>query len=240
MDILKIKSCTGSAAINLDQELYRYYSGCRLEKMISSKELFFSNVEKQFDRHERMIPSSFFDKKTSKVQVKTADEKQKRVKAYVTCWTLSEDDYAFWKIYGKDNDCNVNGGSKYAQCMVATTYKELKDSFAGQAEFYEVEYINPKTQKRGDLPIVSFDASTLPTSVRVTEKYKIAPYRFEREIRGVLYSFAEEKGISLPICPEKLIKYIMISPFANDKISKRTEAMIRKFLPDVEIKPSII
>lgn len=238
MKRLNIKACTDSIDLEPNTELHRYFSGEWIEDLFKKKKLYFRNTKNQRDQYERMIPSSFIKNECGEGYKKIADMKQTLVESYISCWTKSKaDNYAFWKIYG-----NASHGKAidYADYMIATTYGKLKTQFDNSVVFYEVEYIDPNIDESREIPRVFFDASNQPNSILATEKYKIFPYLYEEEVRAVVYSHEKKDGISLLINPEKIIDHIIISPFANEEMQKRTEAVIKKHFNDMKIRTSTI
>ena len=213
--------------------IYHYLSYCKLQKLLENKAIYFRNTQKFYDHKERKLPDSFFNKipqESTKLIEKVHNENINYVFSYTTCWSVSDDNYAFWKIYTP----NADG------CMIATTIGKLKKALGNHnILIYVVEYVDEKSSINL-IPIIDFGPNCMPSSIRGTEKFKIKPYEYEKEIRFVFYSKDKEDGYNFMINDFSFIEYFTISPFAKNEMVLCLENLIRNYLPEIEIKKSII
>jgi len=232
MDIISLNTPYNE---NIDDNtpIFRYYSYCKLQKLFDDKALFFCNTQKFSDRRERELPMAClngFPTDSATLVNKVHTVKVSDIASYTLCFSKSNDNYAFWKIYTPNND----------GVMIATTVGKLKKVLSNNnVVIFNVDYVDDD-YKCDNAAIIDFGPDSMPSSIRGTEKFKIFPYKYEEEIRFVFYSKDKEKGYNYPISDMSFIDYFMISPFANKAMEKCIEDMIRQYLPEIEIKKSII
>lgn len=235
MDFLEL--CEPQDNVNDDNmEIYRYYSYCKLKKLFEDKSIYFCNAENFTDKRERQIPQAYYnmiEAKTSTGQKdmkkRIYDSKKNHIKSYITCWTTEQDNYAFWKIYTPDAD----------GIMIKTTVGKLKRKFDPKnIVIAPVEYVKIKDKSKG-IAHISFNNNE-PESISFSEKYKIYPYNYEKEIRFILYSNDIEKGYDYKIGDLDFIDEFMISPFANNSMSNVISDLITKYVPNAIINTSEI
>lgn len=238
MDFLKFADgITNYSGVKDDTIIYRYFSYCKLKKLFEDNSIYFCNAKSFKDNRERQIPQAYYDMvktKTSEAQrdmkKKTDDFKKDYIKSYVTCWTTESDNYAFWKIYTP----NADG------IMIKTTVGKLMNMFdMSKVLVIRVEYIK-RTEKIKGIQHMIFEPNTMPNGICIAEKYKIYPYNYEKEVRFVLYSKKDEKGYNYKLPDLSFIDEFMISPFAKDEMVKCIGDLIKQYMPNAEIKKSII
>ena len=218
--------------IDNNKKIYRYFTFCKLEDLLKNKSLFFCNTEEFKDRKERDLPKQFLrnmPEDSKNLVEKIHNDKIKDIQSYVSCWTISNDSYAFWKIYTP----NADG------CMITTTIGKVKTVLNNSnIVTYKVEYVDDDSKV--NCPIVYFDPNSKPDSRRGTEKFKIKSYEYEKEIRFVYYSKEKIKGYNYPINSLDFINSFTISPFANEKEKKRITDLIKKYVCEPKFDDSII
>ena len=218
----------------------RYFTREKLEILVDKQELWFANIEKFTDKKERTIPDGFFNNFTQaqksyyKKLHTLLDEKRK---AYISCWTkFDAENYALWKIYDK---CS-NGA-----CLITTVgkIKEALEKIRADVIVTEVEYVDLEDRtKKYNLPWVIYESDTNSsmTRVRMTEKYKQKPYKFEQEIRFIIYDKAGNDGFGEKLDFAALIDRIVLSPFANDEEQNHTKDLLKKLFSEKIFEKSVI
>lgn len=239
MKSLKIKCICPTCDLKAETPIYRYFSFDKFEKMLSDNALYFCNIKKFADKNERQIPKSYYQGWREEAQI-TQDKiikfKECFFPAYISCWTLQKDNYAFWKIY----DPNNNG------CMIESTFGLLKEQLEKEnVVFYKVQYVNPnRTDEKCSPPLICFEENNdkvmIPRIKLGTEALKIFPYKYEDELRAVFYSMETTDGENIHVDVQKLVKCVMISPFANEKKAEDILKIIKSKLSDAKILSSII
>ena len=219
----EIREIHGITPLDDDTRIARYFNEKRLIDIIDKQEIWFSNIEEFHDKRERTIPLSFFIgvPDTYKQNYLTIQElKNEKIKAYVTCWAkFPSENYALWKIYDKESR---------GACLV-TTVGKLKAALNRNDMFLcEVNYIdyNDK-QQRVYLPWVIYDPDAVPNVMRVSEKFKIRPYKYEDEIRGIIYLNEDKKGFPVKVNLQSLIDEVYISPFSNKEQTEITLELLK-------------
>lgn len=221
-----------------NKKIARYFSREKFERLIKNNTIWFSNAKLFKDMHERQIPESFFSKwpvESRESYIKIDNAKTDVISAFISCWTCFEsENYALWKIYNPDSD---------GVCIV-TTVGKLKDQLKRVRDDVitcKVEYIDPDdTNTQIELPWISFGPDKMPHGIRLKEMYKILPYKYENEIRAIIYGRSKEKGIEVSINTCELIDRIYLNPFMNidDALNYKME-LIKTFKQDV-FRESII
>lgn len=104
----------------------------------------------------------------------------------------------------------------------------------------EIKYLDYKDKRKVELPWIDYGIDFFPTIMRVAESYKIKPYKYEEEIRGIIYSKEKRKGIPVRVNLKELVEYIYLSPFANEETNSKTENLLTKVFNKNIIRKSII
>lgn len=218
-----------------EMKLYRYMSYYKLETLFQNGDLYMSNTKTITDNHEREIPESFFNgwpRDQAEHYKKLSEIINKNVFAYLSCWSTRKDDYALWKIYDSDK----NG------CMVETTLGRLMEQLKlNGLVFYKVEYVGKDGEKRKyNLPAIFTESSDGVPTLRGCEKFKRLPYEFENEVRAVLYSKSNAKGILVGVDVGKLIIGAMYNPLSTEEDQRKVERLIHSKMPELEIENSVV
>lgn len=220
--------------ISDDTDLYRYMNYYKLESMFKESCIYFSNTKENLDKRERQIPDRCYRKYNQDTKIfnkRINNEIQNIIQSYLTCWTKAKDSYAIWKIYNPSAD----------GCCIHTTFKELKEQLKWKdIVFFNVEYIDATADESLPLPAIAFKRESRPGTIRGIEKYKIKPYAYEEELRGVLYSKEDCDGILVDINPADLIKSVMLNPFSTDEAQARIKQLIDRYIPNVKYEESKI
>lgn len=242
-NLLKLKPFHCSDLFNENIKIARYMGFDKFKDMLDNKSIYFSNIEKFDDNKERTIPVGFF-KKHSSSQINSRQKLEKLrddiYKTYVSCWTKYEgENYSFWRIYTPKHD---------GVCVICD-FKKLYEQFNHDVTIpYQVEYVDYNdTNTRIDLPVLYVQDTDLPANpvLRVKEKYKIYPYRDEREIRFLAF-YGKQSSIVPNGCLMKIhdfdwIDEILISPFAKEGTSNQIKNFVSKYgIPQSKIKHSNI
>lgn len=218
-----------------NQNIARYFCRSKLERLLGTKEIWFANINTFPDKHERSIPDNFFVNWTDERKVnylKINELKSNAIPAYISCWTkFDSENYALWKIYDPNND---------GVCILTTVGKFKKLIKREDMFMCEVNYINNGDKGKIDLPWVIFNGDSTPVSMRVSETYKISPYKYEEEIRSIIYSTEKVAGIPIKVDLKALVDQIYLSPFANDKLILETKTLLTKIFDETIFQKSII
>lgn len=221
-------------AISDDTPIYRYMSYYKLKNLLEESKLYFSNTKTNTDNRERQIPDQCYKgylQDAKEYASRTNNAIQEVVQSYLSCWTIAGDSYALWKLY----DSSVDG------CRICTTFGELKKQMENKnVAFFKVQYIDLHSDKRVSLPPIMFESGSAPGSIRGSERYKIEPYKYEEEIRGVIYSKEDCDGILVDVDIRTLIKKVMLNPFATDEAHEKVQQLLQKHLPNAEYEKSDI
>lgn len=229
MKFIKFKNLIDITELTPETEIFRYFSYEKIKRSFEEHGLWFANSRCFCDKKERHLPDNFFNgwNISSIKHYKTLDEiKSNNIKAYISCWSLSNDDYAFWKIYNKEND----------GCMIATTVGKVEEQLSDFIT-YKVDYSEYKTKNA--MPTLQLEMNPIMI-INGKEKYKIKPYSFEKEVRFVKYSIEDEQGYCNPINFKKLINYAILSPFASEESKKVIENLLKQYVENIEIRKSDI
>lgn len=217
-----------------DLKIARYFNYEKLKDLLDSKKLWFSNADNFEDNNERKIPDSFFkdwSEKSKEGYLRIKNAKDKVVKAYITCWTeFDAENYALWKIYDRES----NG-----ICLVTTVGKLKKALDRTDMIICKVRYYDNEDKGKIDIPWLMYENKG---AVRVSEAYKIKPYKYEQEIRGIIYDSLNNggNGFVVPIDLFEIAEKIIISPFANeDTVYDLRSKLSELFNPNI-ISDSII
>ena len=76
--------------------------------------------------------------------------------------------------------------------------------------------------------------------MRGCEKFKRLPYEFENEVRAVLYSKSNAKGILVGVDVGKLIIGAMYNPLSTEEDQRKVERLIHSKMPELEIENSVV
>ena len=218
-----------------DIPIYRYFSYCKIKDFFEKEALWFCNATQFYDKLERRIPDSYFqnwDKEVAERYKSLYEMKKEDVKAYVSCWSLSRDNYALWKIYTSKND----------GCAVATTVGQLRKTFENYPIVtLKVEYTNgDKNEENFSIPQIFFKHDEQPHTIKAAEKIKIFPYQYEQEVRFVFYSKDNQNGENISINLDDVVNSILISPFAYGCMEKRIITLTKNYVPNANIEYSRI
>lgn len=234
--MLNITNTIGLENIPHNIEIARYLTREKIERLIKEQAIWFADATSFADKNERQIPEAFFrgwpsDKVNSYKDINTL--KDEKISAFVSCWTLFDgENYALWKIY----DAESTG-----VCIVTTVGELLKQVDRSDLVLCYVEYINPnKLEKHIDLPWIIYEPGSVPHAMRVKEKFKILPYKYENELRGIIYGIDNDPGISISVDVVALVKEIYINPFMNKDASLLLITELEKVFDSAIFKESII
>jgi hypothetical protein len=225
--------------------LWRYMSLDKFINMISTRQLFFSRLDKFPDQLEGTMPIKNKAKIAADIKelpftshseaIQYSDREEILVNSYrgftlANCWSKYDaESLALWKIY--------LDGAKYG-IAIQTSYDKLKKYVPSQTKdilFGEVEYVDE---------LDSIQQQTI--SLR-----KIPPYAFENEVRAVIFNqFSEEGprkgfpkykyGLSVHVDIENLIEYIYMPPLSPKWYEETVSDVIQKYGYNFSLVPSEI
>jgi len=228
----------GLDEVDDDEIIARYYNYSKVKRLLDSQEIWFTEAEIFSDNYERCIPRAFFNGMSESA----ADFYQKVNKAmngvigaYITCWNKFEyENYAMWKIYCQD------GGI----CVVSTVKKLREQLNRKDIVFCEVKYVdfNSKAGGKSIAPFVFYADDKNPPHARVFELFKLKPYSYEKEIRGIIYKEKGKgnNGFGVKVSLKDMIDEIHISPFMKDDCAASLKNELKTVFKDSIIKDSLI
>ncbi|MDD4549121.1 MAG: DUF2971 domain-containing protein [Syntrophomonadaceae bacterium] len=234
--MLKITSTVSLESIPHDTKIARYFTREKIDRLTKERTIWFANVKSFKDKHERQIPDAFFKDwpRDSVNSYRTISTKiDEKISAFVSCWTMFDgENYALWKMYDPEST---------GVCIVTTVGELLQQVNRSDLVLCYVEYINPnKVEKRIDLPWIIYEPGSVPHAMRVKEKFKILPYKYENEVRGIIYKIGEDSGIALHIDVVAFVKEIYLNPFMNKDASLLLKTELEKVFDPAIFKESII
>ena len=234
--MLKITNTVGLESISHDIKIARYFSRDKLDRLIKERTIWFANAKTFLDSHERQIPDAFFKgwpKESVNSYVKINKLKDDKISAFVSCWTVFDgENYALWKIYDPEST---------GVCIVTTVGELLQQVNRSDLVLCYIEYINPnKVEQRIDLPWIVYEPGSIPHAMRVKEKFKILPYKYENELRGIIYEIGQDSGIAIHTDMVALVKEIYLNPFMNEDASLLLKKELEKLFDFAIFKESII
>ena len=197
------------------QSLWRYLSAERLQDLLQTRELFFTNLVSLEDQYEGALTTrareslaNWFQAQNKIPRIRAYEEVDKyqdsRSEFYVNCWHMNEhESYLMWKAYGDRG---------YA---IQTTYERLQCAFERTENLVTggvVKYVDFER----DLTLVGNSFNHVAT--------KDTPYTDEKEFRLVYWNlslqnadtFTLPNGVRVPVDIKMLIRNVVSSPFAPD------------------------
>ncbi|MPM56996.1 hypothetical protein SDC9_103813 [bioreactor metagenome] len=223
--ILKINS-NDLKELSGSMRVARYFTYDKLKDIIDNERLYFHNCELFDDDNERkrIERGRYKNQKARRISIKIHNALINECKAYVSCWTIFEDENAaLWKIYD-----NTSTGA----CIV-TTVEKLRKQLDQNILIGQVSY-------EENANILFIDIEGIASNYLSTEFVKISPYAFEKEVRAVFFSKETSNSIKMGINFESLVDEVYLSPFANSKNNLRTEKLLLKRIVKNKIKQSTI
>lgn len=198
-----------------DFKLYRYIDLSQLLSLLLNRSLFFPSIKCLPDKNE-FADHGLIATVISKLNNCDDDETEKikrninqiRGKIFVSCWSLSSDDYALWRIY--------TNNSKFG-FMIESSKDKVLDSLSSReyrifhkAIKYE-PYALTNYFKTGSLT----PESSIDDLIDFFPFIKIPNYKYENEYRFLIYDdkHENENGLSINCDPSKLIYSLHFSPF---------------------------
>lgn len=232
----KIINTIGLKKIPNELKIARYFTREKFEKLIKANSIWFSNATFFNDNRERQMPEAFFNGWVSEQKdfyKGIANWIDENVPVYISCWTkFDSENYALWKIY----DPNSTG-----VCIVTTVGELIKQISREDVLICEVDYLNPNDMNlKIDTPWVEYNDVFPFHTLRIKEKYKILPYKFEEEIRAIIYDSCKREGLEITVNPKELVKEIYINPFMSKENVLRARDKIEQNFGEEVLRESII
>jgi len=224
---------------NADMKIARYFTYEKLNKMINIPGIWFSNSKNLSDNLERALPKKYLERfelnDTAEAYSKISKFKNLYISSYISCWTeYTNENYALWEIY----DPQKNGA-----CLITTIGKLLEQfekSFVVNDYIVtsKVEYINDNTKAEPNSIFLSDENESdyAPIHINLSEKYKIEPYEYEKEIRFICYSKLNKPGFLFET--DKIndwVDEVIFNPFYSN-----ARNLLINYIDEEKIKKSII
>ena len=219
--------------------LWRYMNLEKFFDLITSSELYFTNVSKLSDKYEGTIPKKNYYRLQKQLgsQGKSIEEilyelellKQKvdifRELTLVNCWTLAtHESYALWKIY--------LGGAK-GGIAIKTTASRIVDSINKSSESNDEEIYFSIVEYNDYIDDIESQFQW------ITRKSNF--YKFEDEARLIIFHKERDQpkynikgGRRYKVNIDRLIDRIYISPFSPDWFRKSFNKTIEKIKPEFQ------
>lgn len=211
---------------DLDATIWRYEKSEHLIDMLNNSSLYFANACKVDDPDEGLLPESIksdyrliseavpppHSTQFSVKQLKKSMREYKRA-IFLNCWHLDANESRHrWKRYLKKNK----------ETAMQSTFMELEkanwDNFRRQYTTSKVSYVNHRV---ADVP---------PQHEFTIFLQKRKKYKYEYELRAIRFDPTQsgEKGIRVKIGLEKVVKRILISPYAKETLRDRIVTAVRQ------------
>lgn len=190
-------------------KIIRYMNFGKFMNILAFQKLYFTNVNEFEDKYEGRMPEGFFkhwNDSSIKIYKEIMRAKDNSCNAYASCWNALNDteSYALWRIY-TEPDSGV---------AIKTSVKKLKNALNNDdIKIYKVKYINSFDDRDEDVEIPFYFSDDSFT--RVKQVCKMSAYRYENEIRAILFSGKQENGKNINIDVNELIEEIYVSPYAS-------------------------
>jgi hypothetical protein len=231
--------------------LWRYLDFAKLIGLLNDKKLHLARADVFQDRHEGSVTNSMIE--ALKVQFadraelsKTLSRFRKLVKenTFISCWCMEPESEAMWKLY-----CGDNYG-----VAITVVYRDIETSFINQGlVIAPVRYLNYQTDgfpqdnvlyplfhKRlafaheREVRIVKWCSDQMPVGIPVTGHTPT-----EEEVkgcqdevrRGEALKVERGRSISLEFDVEKLIKIIVVHPYAPEWYFGIVKLVVERFTP---------
>ncbi|MBM3254221.1 MAG: DUF2971 domain-containing protein [Candidatus Omnitrophica bacterium] len=230
---------------------WRYIDLARLVALLNDKKLHFSRADVFKDRHEGSITKPMWEK--LKIQLAKRPELRKTMSnfferymkesAFVSCWCMEPESEAMWKLY-----CGDNYG-----VAITVVYRDIEAFFINQGLLMtKVKYLNyqveefpldmsfyPLFHKRQafahekEVRIIKWCSEHIPGKrVRghtpTEEEKRIDEYELKR---GEELKVERGTGILLEFDVEKLIRNIVVHPYATEWYFEVVKVAVEKFTP---------
>lgn len=208
-------------------KLWRYMDLTKFLETIIHQKLYFNRSDNFEDKHEgeldyktRQWIESYPFNNLFKQNINNNTEKYN---FFINCW--HESDYesaAMWKLYGVINDA----------IAIYTDLNSLKDTLPKDIQIYKVQYFDDQ---------ISFDINDIGLTQTNLFTRKRKAFEHEKEYRAIYYhkgsdanlpnggAFVGEKGINFKINVSKMIKGVVISPYASNLVYPLIESIFKKY-----------
>jgi hypothetical protein len=231
--------------------LWRYLDLAKLIGIVNDKKLHFARADVFQDRHEGSVTNSMIEalnvQFADKAELpKTLSRVRKRVKenTFISCWCMEPESEAMWKLY-----CGDNYG-----VAITVVYRDIETSFTNQKLLIApVRYLNYQTEgfsqdnvlypffhKRlafaheREVRIVKWCSDQMPVGISVTDhpptEEEIKEHQSEVR-RGEALKVERGTSISLEFDVEKLIRTIVVHPYAPERYFRIVKLVVEKFTP---------
>lgn len=230
-----------------NQIIWRYIDFIKFVDLLSTKELFFTRIDKFDDPYEgsntiATINSrdEWFDmkvklgefsqesaKSTKEILIKNYVEQRKKMA--VNCWHMNDyESDAMWKLYSNKN----------AGIAIKSTYFKLKESFNKSNITIYIGKVNYVDYKKD---ITKWGNGFIPILL------KSISFKHEYELRAVIWSLGENNdkycdpinnGIRIKVDIDVLIEEIYLAPNTQDWIKALIRDVMKKYKLDKPIKSS--
>ncbi|OGO61706.1 MAG: hypothetical protein A2Z36_03030 [Chloroflexi bacterium RBG_19FT_COMBO_48_23] len=231
--------------------LWRYLDLAKLIGLLNDKKLHFARADVFQDRHEGSVTNSMIE--ALNVQFadraklpKTLSRFRKQVKenTFISCWCMEPESEAMWKLY-----CGDNYG-----VAITVVYRDIETSFINQGlVIAPVRYLNYQTEgfpqdnvlypffhkrlafaNEREVRIVKWCSDQMPVGISVigrppTEE-EIKEHQSEVR-RGEALKVERGTGISVEFDVEKLIRTIVVHPYAPEWYFRIVKLVVEKFTP---------
>lgn len=231
--------------------LWRYLDLAKLIGLLNDKKLHLTQADIFQDQHEGSVTNSMIE--ALKVQfadkaelTKTLSRIRKLMKesTFISCWCMGPESEAMWKLYCGDN---------YGVAITAV-YRDIETSFINQGLFIApVKYLDyqiagfpqdnllyPFFHKRisfaheREVRIVKWCSDQMPMGIPVTDHPPTEEERKEHQSevkRGEAIKIERGISISVEFDVEKLIRTIVVHPYAPEWYFRTVKLVVEKFTP---------
>lgn len=218
--------------------LWRYLDAARFLDLVHNRRLFFVRGDQFEDKFEGAFTDSikkaieaFY--KENEIKFSYEEFKTKlRERVFLNCWHRSPDDsMAMWSIYGRSQ----------TSLAITTTVGKLTETIEAAKIPHNVAIKKVAYVKHWRDPEIDYNPYSNVFA------HKVKAYEFEKEVRVVIDRFHEEfcsksveKGMTVPISLDKLLRSIVISPDAPPWFLSLVEGIVDKYEVSAHVRRSML
>lgn len=230
--------------------LWRYMDLAKLVMMLSNKQLHFARADVFKDRHEGSFTTPMWEKLedqfTKRPELRktssTFFKQHMKESAFVSCWCMEPESEAMWKLH-----CGDNYG-----VAITVVYQDIEAFFANQGLLItKVKYLNYQVEEF-PLDMLFYPLFHKRLAFAHEKEVRIIKWHSEhipgKRVRGHTPTDREKKldeyelkgergkGISLEFDVERLVRNIVVHPYAHEWYFNTVKLVVEKFTPMLKEK----
>lgn len=214
--------------LNLDRPIYRYMAATHLLDFLRTGQFYFSSVVSWPDPFEQWWHAILF----------AEDSPLHDARAFASCWTWSNRDEPFWRLYEDRCDHRDGAGLPLEKARppvrIRTTLKKLIEAVGRSLPAFEAKVFFAPVSYATTAEILRYRESLNHDRAEIAREaahaltYKRLAFKFEKEVRIIWVDrLAEGTFRRMPLDPNALIERVMIGPVLESETA-RAEAVRRQ------------